>query len=244
MDEIVLEFSKLIKYAVDKEYTIKPGDTFWNLSQRFDLTVEDIQKANPDLNPNSLQEGQIVVIPGKDKDLKEIKELETVKQKQIETLKEFEEAIKQAAQKEQIPLHIFRGLVAAESSGNPRAAANTKSPDDGALGLTQLSPYARKALKITDPYDMNQNLAGGARWLRNAYNEAKRLKNIKATESELWVYALMIYHAGMNAVQKWINAGSPSDGFGDVGPRTIKYPLSVINKGYDPNAFSIYWPEK
>lgn len=244
MDEIVLEFSKLSKYAVDKEYSIKPGDTFWNLSQRYGLTVEEIQNANPNVDPNNLQENQTIVIPGKSEDLEEVSEIETVNQKHIETVEQFEEAIRKAAEKEQIPLHIFRGLVAAESSGNPKAAANPKDPNAGALGLTQLSPYARKVLKINDPYDMNQNLAGGARWLKNAYNESKRLKNIKATEAELWVYALMIYHAGMNAVQKWINAGSPSDGFGNVGPKTIKYPLNVINKGYDSQAFSIYWPKE
>lgn len=44
-------------------YTIKAGDTFFNLAQRFNTTVDAIQRANPNVNPNNLQIGQIICIP-------------------------------------------------------------------------------------------------------------------------------------------------------------------------------------
>lgn len=44
-------------------YTIKAGDTFFNLAQRFNTTVEAIERANPNVNPNNLQIGQIICIP-------------------------------------------------------------------------------------------------------------------------------------------------------------------------------------
>ncbi|MDP2857283.1 MAG: LysM peptidoglycan-binding domain-containing protein [Bacillota bacterium] len=45
-------------------YTIRAGDTFFLLAQRFGTTVAAIQAANPGVNPNNLQIGQIICIPG------------------------------------------------------------------------------------------------------------------------------------------------------------------------------------
>ncbi|MBE3590933.1 MAG: LysM peptidoglycan-binding domain-containing protein [Firmicutes bacterium] len=44
-------------------YTVRPGDTFFLLAQRFGTTVAAIQAANPGVNPNNLQIGQILCIP-------------------------------------------------------------------------------------------------------------------------------------------------------------------------------------
>lgn len=44
-------------------YTIRAGDTFFNLAIRFNTTVEAISRANPNVNPNNLRIGQIICIP-------------------------------------------------------------------------------------------------------------------------------------------------------------------------------------
>jgi len=44
-------------------YTIKAGDTFFLLAQRFNVNVAAIQQANPGVNPNQLTIGQVVNIP-------------------------------------------------------------------------------------------------------------------------------------------------------------------------------------
>ncbi|NLA58227.1 MAG: LysM peptidoglycan-binding domain-containing protein [Firmicutes bacterium] len=44
-------------------YTIQSGDTFFRLAQRFGTTVEAIQAANPGVDPNNLQIGQVICIP-------------------------------------------------------------------------------------------------------------------------------------------------------------------------------------
>ncbi|HZK57475.1 MAG TPA: LysM peptidoglycan-binding domain-containing protein [Clostridia bacterium] len=44
-------------------YTIRAGDSFYLLSIRFGTTVGAIVAANPGVNPNALQIGQIVCIP-------------------------------------------------------------------------------------------------------------------------------------------------------------------------------------
>ncbi len=44
-------------------YTVQPGDTFYKLSQRFGVSVEALMRANPGVDPNNLQIGQIICIP-------------------------------------------------------------------------------------------------------------------------------------------------------------------------------------
>ena len=44
-------------------YTIRAGDTLFALSQRFNVSVESIMRANPGVDPNRLQIGQRICIP-------------------------------------------------------------------------------------------------------------------------------------------------------------------------------------
>jgi LysM repeat protein len=44
-------------------YSVRAGDTFFTLAQRFGTTVEAIRRANPNVNPNALQIGQQLCIP-------------------------------------------------------------------------------------------------------------------------------------------------------------------------------------
>lgn len=39
-------------------YTIAAGDTFWSISQRFGLSVDQLKAANPGVDPSKLQIGQ------------------------------------------------------------------------------------------------------------------------------------------------------------------------------------------
>jgi LysM repeat protein len=45
-------------------YVIRSGDNFYRLAPRFNTTVDAIVAANPGVNPNALQIGQTVCIPG------------------------------------------------------------------------------------------------------------------------------------------------------------------------------------
>ncbi|GEM_PF-2414621 len=44
-------------------YGIRQGDTLFILGQRFDVTVQALQAANPSIDPRNLQIGQIICIP-------------------------------------------------------------------------------------------------------------------------------------------------------------------------------------
>ncbi|NLY45349.1 MAG: LysM peptidoglycan-binding domain-containing protein [Tissierella sp.] len=49
--------------AGTQPYTIRSGDTIYNLANRFNTTVDAILRANPGINPNNLQIGQVICIP-------------------------------------------------------------------------------------------------------------------------------------------------------------------------------------
>lgn len=44
-------------------YTVRPGDTFYRLSQTFDTSIVAMEAANPDIDPLSLRAGSRLVIP-------------------------------------------------------------------------------------------------------------------------------------------------------------------------------------
>lgn len=85
-----------------------------------------------------------------------------------------------------VPTDLFLRLVQQESGGNAKARSHK-----GAIGLAQLMPGTAKVLRV-DPHDPNQNLEGGARYLRQMYEKFGT-----------WRLALAAYNAGPEAVQKY-----------------------------------------
>ena len=91
-----------------------------------------------------------------------------------------------AARRHGVPEDLFLRLVQQESGWKATAKSHA-----GAYGLAQLMPATARALGVdrTDPY---QNLDGGAKYLRQQYNEFKT-----------WRLALAAYNAGPGAVKKY-----------------------------------------
>ena len=85
-----------------------------------------------------------------------------------------------------LPVDLFLALVDQESRWN----AGAISPK-GAIGLAQLMPATAKMLGV-DPRDPIQNLAGGARYLRDQFERFGQ-----------WDLALAAYNAGPNAVARY-----------------------------------------
>ncbi len=97
---------------------------------------------------------------------------------------EFLEAAKEAARAHNVPEDLFLRLVQQESGWNPSAV----SPK-GATGLAQLMPDTADLLGV-DINDPQQNLRGGARYLRMMYDKFGS-----------WRLALAAYNAGPKAVE-------------------------------------------
>lgn len=44
-------------------YTVTAGDTFYSLAQTFNLSLADLKEANPQVDPEKLEVGQVICIP-------------------------------------------------------------------------------------------------------------------------------------------------------------------------------------
>jgi soluble lytic murein transglycosylase-like protein len=87
-----------------------------------------------------------------------------------------------------VPLPLLRAVIHVESSGDTGAV----SPK-GAQGLMQLMPETARRLGVTDPFDPQQNVIGGARHLRF-------LLDVFEDDAAL---ALAAYNAGEGAVVRY-----------------------------------------
>ena len=45
-------------------YIIRAGDTFYTIARRFNVSLDALLAANPNVNPDNLQIGQVICIPG------------------------------------------------------------------------------------------------------------------------------------------------------------------------------------
>ena len=98
---------------------------------------------------------------------------------------ELLEVARAAARRNGVPEDLFLRLIQQESNWNPKAKSHK-----GALGLAQLLPSTARYLKV-NPHDPAQNLEGGARYLKEQYDEFGS-----------WRLALAAYNAGPGAVKK------------------------------------------
>jgi len=101
--------------------------------------------------------------------------------------KTVKEKVKFYARKHGLPERLFTELVRAESNFNPKAV----SPK-GAMGLCQLMPQTAKRFGVKDPFDPDENLNAGARYLKELYDRYRD-----------WKLALAAYNAGEGAVDKY-----------------------------------------
>ncbi|MBT8366499.1 MAG: lytic transglycosylase domain-containing protein [Deltaproteobacteria bacterium] len=105
----------------------------------------------------------------------------------IERLR-IEKSIRKAARRYKLSPSLIRGVIKAESNFQVSAVSQA-----GAQGLMQLMPATARELGVKNPFDIDQNIDGGSRYLR------KMLTNF---EGDIKL-ALAAYNAGPGTVRKY-----------------------------------------
>ena len=132
----------------------------------------------------------------------------------------YNKAINNAAKKYNLDSELLKAVISTESNFD-RYAVSPK----GAKGLMQLMPATAKAMGVKDVFDVNQNIDGGAKYLRyllDLYDENLEL-------------ALAAYNAGPQAVEKY-NGVPPY--------KETKNYIRIINRKYKSNNFYFVTPSK
>lgn len=97
-------------------------------------------------------------------------------------------SIERAAAQFGLPAALIKAVVKAESNYQVRALSPA-----GAQGLMQLMPATARELGVTDPFDIDQNIQGGAQYLRNMLDRFNGDMNL----------ALSAYNSGPGTVAKY-----------------------------------------
>jgi len=100
----------------------------------------------------------------------------------------IERSIQKAAARYSLSPDLIRGVIRAESNFQADAVSSA-----GAKGLMQLMPETAGDLGVTKPFDIQQNIDGGSRYLRQMLDRFGG--NLKL--------ALAAYNAGPGAVEKY-----------------------------------------
>jgi soluble lytic murein transglycosylase-like protein len=101
---------------------------------------------------------------------------------------EFEPFITASSAEHHVRADLVRAVIQAESAFNPLARSHK-----GAMGLMQLMPATAAELGVDDPYDPEQNISGGVRYLRVLLDQYSQNEEL----------ALAAYNAGPGAVDRY-----------------------------------------
>lgn len=102
--------------------------------------------------------------------------------------KDLDQIFKEAAAKYGLPVNLLKAVAKAESNFDANAVSGC-----GAMGIMQLMPETAKSLKVDNPFDAEENVNGGARYLSYLYNKYDGDLNL----------TLAAYNAGPGNVAKY-----------------------------------------
>jgi len=122
---------------------------------------------------------------------------------------DYDHIISTKSYKYNIEPAIIKAVITAESNWNPRAISQK-----GAIGLMQLMPTTAEDMRVSNPFDPEENIEGGTKYLRHLLNRFNGDLDL----------ALAAYNAGPARVER--TGGIPAI------PETIQY-VKKVNSIYN-----------
>ena len=183
----------------------------------------NLKKTNPN-EVGKIQARPITTIPGNESEAVDFQTLldEKIKEATPAVLKETElsgsmkyiyELIDGLSEKYNVDPNLIKGIIKAESNFDPGTVSSA-----GAMGIMQLMPEVVQMYRITDPFDIEQNMNGGIQLI------GSHLQKYNGDVAS----ALAAYHAGSGNVSKFNN--NPTDF-----PNTKKYVENVMKYASEYN---------
>lgn len=114
-------------------------------------------------------------------------EIQKNNQSEMKAQKDFHSIVMDKANKYEIEPSLVHAVIKAESNGNPSAVSRK-----GAMGLMQLMPTTASDLDVRNPFDPEENIDGGTRYLKYLIDKFR---------GDLTL-ALAAYNAGPKLVEK------------------------------------------
>jgi len=113
--------------------------------------------------------------------------IRTPREKSADFLKKYGSIIEQASSRFGVAATLIKAVIKTESDFDHRAVS-----DKGAKGLMQLMPSTADAMDVKNPYDPQENIFGGTRYLSQLLARFKDMRK-----------ALAAYNAGPDLVEKY-----------------------------------------
>lgn len=103
-------------------------------------------------------------------------------------LDDYNQTIQLAAEKYNLSPTLIKGVIMAESTGNPMAQSSKK-----AMGLMQIMPDTARMLNLKNPWDATENIMKGSQYLADLLSQFDQNEEL----------ALAAYNAGPGNVRKY-----------------------------------------